>query len=92
VYRGANGSFELYEDENDNYNYEKGAYSIIPIAWDETAKTLTIGERTGRFPGMLESRTFRIVFVSGAHGIGGSLTQAPDKTVSYAGKSVIVTP
>jgi alpha-D-xyloside xylohydrolase len=90
VYCGASGSFELYEDENDNYNYEKGAYSIIPISWDETAKTLTIGERAGRFPGMLESRTFRVVFVSEAHGIGSSLTQAPDKTVSYMGKSVMV--
>lgn len=90
VYRGVSGSFELYEDENDNYNYEKGAYSMIPISWDETAKTLTIGERAGRFPGMLESRTFRVVFVSEAHGIGGSLTQVPDKTVSYIGKSVMV--
>jgi alpha-D-xyloside xylohydrolase len=92
VYRGASGNFTLYEDENDNYNYEKGAYSIIPISWDEGSKTLTIGERTGRFAGMLESRTFRIVFVSEAHGIGNSLTQTPDKTVSYVGKSVIVTP
>jgi len=92
VYRGANGSFPLYEDENDNYNYEKGAYSIIPISWDEASKTLTIGERTGRFPGMLESRTFRIVFVAEHHGIGGSLTASPDKTVSYSGKSVTVTP
>jgi len=24
VYPGANGEFTLYEDENDNYNYEKG--------------------------------------------------------------------
>ena len=92
VYRGADASFVLYEDENDNYNYEKGAYAIIPISWDEAAKTLTIGERTGRFPGMLESRTFRIVFVTDNHGVGGSLTEVPDKTVAYAGKSLTVSP
>ena len=31
VYPGADGSFTLYEDENDNYNYEKGVYATIPL-------------------------------------------------------------
>ena len=70
VYRGANGEFTLYEDENDGYNYEKGAYATIPIRWDEALQTLTIGERKGKFPGMLQSRNFRIVFVSENHGAG----------------------
>ena len=30
VYAGADGSFVLYEDEFDNYNYELGAYTEIP--------------------------------------------------------------
>ena len=51
VYRGADGDFTLYEDENDNYNYEKGAYATIPLPWDDAAQTLTIGDRTGHFPG-----------------------------------------
>jgi len=33
VYPGSNGSFTLYEDENDNYNYEKGDYSTITFNW-----------------------------------------------------------
>ena len=92
VYRGANGEFTLYEDENDSYDYEKGAHATIPLSWDDATHTLTIGDRTGTFPGMLESRTFRIVFVSENHGVGGGLTDAADKTVKYSGKKLTVTP
>jgi len=58
VYPGAHGSFELYEDENDNYNYEKGAYATIRFDWNDATRTLTIGERQGSFPGMMSSRVF----------------------------------
>jgi alpha-D-xyloside xylohydrolase len=92
VYRGASGEFALYEDENDSYNYEKGAHATIPFSWNDAAHTLTIGDRTGTFPGMLESRTFRIVFVGENHGVGGSLTEAADKTVKYNGKKLTVMP
>jgi alpha-D-xyloside xylohydrolase len=91
VYRGANGAFTLYEDENDTYNYEKGAYATIPFSWDDAAHTLTIGDRTGSFPGMLEKRTFRIVFVTENHGTGSGLTENADKTVQYSGKKIAVT-
>jgi alpha-D-xyloside xylohydrolase len=92
VYRGANGEFTLYEDENDNYNYEKGAHATIPFIWDEATNTLTIGDRTGTFPGVLESRTFRVVFVAAGHGTGSAVTTTVDKTVSYTGKRITVTP
>ena len=91
VYRGANGAFTLYEDENDSYDYEKGAYATIPLSWDDSTNTLTIGDRTGSFPGMLEKRTFRVVFVGENHGIGGGLTETADKTVEYSGKKITVT-
>ena len=64
VYSGDDASFDLYEDEGTNYNYENGAYSVIPIAWDEAEKTLSIGKRNGTFNGMLENRTFRIVLAA----------------------------
>ena len=51
VYPGADGDFTLYEDENDTYNYEKGAYAIIPFHWDDAKRTLTIGERKGHSRG-----------------------------------------
>jgi len=92
VYRGANGAFTLYEDENDTYDYEKGFHATIPFSWDETAHTLTIGDRTGSFPGILERRTFRVVFVTENHGTGGGLTENADKTVEYSGKKVTVSP
>ncbi|MGA9564240.1 MAG: DUF5110 domain-containing protein, partial [Candidatus Korobacteraceae bacterium] len=92
VYRGANGEFTLYEDENDGYNYEKGAYATIPIRWDEALQTLTIGERKGKFPGMLQSRNFRIVFVSENHGAGIDITPQADKSVSYAGQTLAIKP
>jgi len=92
IYRGADGNFTLYEDENDTYNYEKGAYATIPFRWDDAHKTLTIGDRKGQFPGMLSTRTFRVVFVSENHGIGVAPSDSPDKTVTYAGEQLIVTP
>jgi alpha-D-xyloside xylohydrolase len=92
VYRGANGAFTLYEDENDTYNYEKGAYSTILFSWDDATHTLTIGDRTGSFPGVLENRAFRVVFVSENHGTGGGLTENADRTVRYSGKKISVMP
>ena len=88
VYRGADGSFTLYEDEGDNYNYERGVHATIPILWDEKSKTLTLGQRSGKFPGMLKQRTFRIVFVSPNHGIGGAVTENADAEVIYQGRAL----
>jgi alpha-D-xyloside xylohydrolase len=88
VYRGADGAFTLYEDENDNYDYEKGMYATIPIAWKDATKTLTIGARKGTFPGMLQSCSFHVVFVSPGHGTGIGDTPAPDATLTYDGTAV----
>lgn len=92
VYPGADGDFTLYEDENDNYDYEKGVRATIPFHWDDARRTLTIGAREGKFPGMLESRTFRVVFVGEGHGIGIDPSDQPDKIVQYSGQPVTVTP
>jgi alpha-D-xyloside xylohydrolase len=92
VYRGADGDFILYEDENDSYRYEKGAYATIPLHWDETKQTLTIGERKGQFPGMLQTRTFRVVFAGEGHGVGIGADEKADKVVSYSGMEITVAP
>jgi alpha-D-xyloside xylohydrolase len=60
IYPGADGSFTLYEDEGNNYNFEHGSYSTIPFTWDDTAHTLTIGTRQGTYPGMEATRTFQL--------------------------------
>jgi alpha-D-xyloside xylohydrolase len=89
IYAGADGSFTLYEDENDNYNYEKGIYSTITFIWNDKNKTLTIGDRQGSFPGMLSERKFNIVLVSGNKGIGMDVTEAFDRTITYKGKKLV---
>jgi len=90
IYRGADGHFTLYEDEGDNYNYEKGARATIPISWDDAKQTLKIGKRAGKFPGMLKERTFRLVWVSPGHGVGVPSTPTPDRVVTYTGSALQV--
>ena len=90
VYAGANGKFVLYEDENDNYNYEKGAFAKIGFEWNDARKQLTIAQRRGSFPGMLEKRTFKIILVNKSKGTGIETTAVPDKLVSYDGKEQII--
>ena len=79
VYPGANGSFTLYEDEGDSYNYEKGVYSTITFCWNDKARKLTIGARKGEFPGMLKSRQFTIILPDGRQ-----------QQVSYDGAECII--
>ena len=79
VYAGANGYFILYEDEFDNYNYEKGAYTEIPISWNNASRKLTIGARKGAYEGMLKNRKFAVTLQDGTQ-----------KNVDYNGKAVSV--
>ncbi len=86
IYPGADGEFVLYEDENDNYNYEKGVYSTIKFTWDDANRTLNIADREGTFPGMLKSRKFNIVVVDKENGTGSAQSTKFTKSVSYGGK------
>ena len=83
VYQGADGEFTLYEDENVNYNYEKGLCAMIDFVYDDTESTLTIGERKGEFPGMLKERVFNVIPVS-KDGKGVA------RPVEYDGSKVVV--
>ena len=83
IYQGADGEFTLYEDENVNYNYEKGLCSKIDFKYDDRMKLLSIEERQGEFPGMLEERTFNVIPVS-KNGVGKK------QTVQYNGLSMKV--
>ena len=65
VYPGADGSFTLYEDEGDNYNYEQGAYTTIAFSWNDRARTLTICARQGNYPGMILNRKFTVILPDG---------------------------
>merc|ERR1712098_807772 len=86
VYTGKSGSFLLYED--DGVSPQPCASSTIEMYYDEETSTLTIGERYGKFPGMLESRTIRVVFVRPGHGVGLAEEASPDAVVKYTGAKV----
>ncbi len=90
IYKGADGIFTLYEDEGDNYHYEKGMYAEIPFAWNDAKSKLTIGNRQGAFPGMLEKRIFNIVLVTSGKGDGVSVCEKPDRQVIYSGKKTVI--
>jgi alpha-D-xyloside xylohydrolase len=90
IYRGGNGQFTLYEDQGDTYAYEHGAFATIPISWEETSSTLTIGTRSGTYPGMPAKRTFHIVWVSPNHGAGIEVSNQADRVVTYDGQEVRV--
>jgi alpha-D-xyloside xylohydrolase len=90
IYPGANGEFVLYEDENDNYGYEKGVYSEINFKWDNSQKVLTISDCKGSFPGMLKERKFNVILVSEKQGTGISNPAKFDKIVTYRGKEITV--
>jgi len=90
IYQGTDGEFTLYEDEKDNYNYEKGIYSTIQMKWNNKDKTLTIAERKGTFPGMLKSRTFNIVLVDSQNGLSNNESLKFNKVVKFNGKSLSV--
>ena len=85
VYIGADASFNLYEDEGTNYNYEQGKYAIIPMSWNEQDQMLTVGNRTGGFEGMLKNRTFKFVFVSGENPVELPLNEIKAKEYTYSG-------
>lgn len=90
VYTGANASFNLYEDEGTNYNYEKGAFTIIPIKYNEATKTITIDERKGSFNGMLQKRTFRINLITPTKAQRLDLDVRGEKEILYEGKKAVI--
>ena len=90
IYPGGDGEFVLYEDELDNYNYEEGVYSTITFNWDDAEQKLTIGDREGAFPGMLEERSFNIVIVDSENGTGIEHSTSFDQEVMYTGDMIEV--
>jgi alpha-D-xyloside xylohydrolase len=90
VYTGNDASFDLYEDENVNYNYEKGAFTIIRFEYSDKTKTLTIEKGKGSFPGMLKDRNVRIHFVNPEENQIFNLSVEPDAILKYSGKKLTV--
>ena len=90
VYAGADGSFDLYEDQGLSYGYERGEFARIPIRWDQKRGVLTIGARAGSYPGMAAQRTINVRWISGPNAKAGDFDAPAQKTVQYSGQAVEV--
>lgn len=88
IYPGANGEFTLYEDEFDNYDYEKGVFTSIRFTWDDANRTLTISDRNGSYPGMLKNRRFNLTVMKPGKQNAETVMIKADKKVSYSGKKM----
>jgi alpha-D-xyloside xylohydrolase len=89
VYPGADGQFTLYEDGNDGYQYEKGAFATTSFEWLDARRQLVIHGTKGSFPGMLKRRVFQVVVVKEGHGFGVE-EGVTDKSVEFNGKETDV--
>jgi predicted alpha-1,2-mannosidase len=47
IYRGADGAFDLYEDDGSSFDYKKGKFHYIPFVWNDAKKELEIGAVQG---------------------------------------------
>jgi alpha-D-xyloside xylohydrolase len=88
VYTGANGDYSLYEDDGVSNGYVKGEASRIPMRYDDKTGTLSIGERSGSFNGMVANRTFRVRFIT--PGTATTKFDEYSKEVAYNGSAVTV--
>lgn len=89
VYPGADADFDYYSDAGDSYDYEKGQHRVIPMHWDDSARTLTLGKANGRYPGMPEHLDIRLVVAGKSRGIGGETPIGSDDGV-YRGAPLII--
>ncbi|QLH78821.1 DUF5110 domain-containing protein [Halosimplex rubrum] len=89
VYPGRDGAFDAYEDAGDGYDYEDGEYAFTPIRWDDTADELTVADRDGSFPELVEQREFEVVVVGEGRGTGVDPADS-DVTVEYDGTEASV--
>jgi alpha-D-xyloside xylohydrolase len=88
IYPGANGSFTMYEDDNETYAYERGQSARYDLSWDDATRTLVIGPRRGSFPGLVPQRTLDIVLM--ADGTAPGETPRVIKSIRYDGRATRV--
>jgi len=89
VYPGADGRFTVYEDDNETFDYEKGAYATYELVWNDAARTLSISARKGGYPGLVAQRRLDIVLVTPAN--AAAIEPAVvTKSVNYTGQAVVL--
>jgi alpha-D-xyloside xylohydrolase len=90
LYPGQDGAFTLYEDEGDNYNYEKGNFAMTHIAWNDSTRQLTLEHRQGCYPGMPASQVFRVVIATEKPFDPRAVEAAHAREIFYDGKRIVV--
>jgi alpha-D-xyloside xylohydrolase len=90
VYPGADGNFEIYEDDGLSYDYEEGQWSRIPVRYDEASGTLHLGKREGGFDGMAEERSIAVRWIGGPDARAADFDVKPDVTLVYSGSPMTV--
>ena len=91
IFRGADGKFDLCEDEGDNYNYQQ----VSPCADSHALvrsrdKTLAITARESQYAGMPKQLELNIVWVTPGHSAAEAVEDKPGKIVAYRGKTTSV--
>lgn len=89
VYTGADGQFSLYEDDGVTNAYTRGEFSRIPLSYNDKTGTLTIGERAGKYKGMVSQRQFKIHFIKAGISSSESFDDF-DQVLSYSGKAITI--
>jgi alpha-D-xyloside xylohydrolase len=88
VYEGANGKFDLYEDDGVTYGYERGEFARIPMHYDDATGELSIGARDGTYPGMPQKRTFAMRWISPGEADAANFDTPADATLEYTGQAI----
>jgi alpha-D-xyloside xylohydrolase len=90
IYGGKDADLQLYQDDGDGYAYERGERATIDLHWNDKAHELTIGDRSGAFPGMQSQLNFKFVLTRPGRGIGTESKNESDASVVYAGHRIAI--
>ena len=90
IYQGADAVFDLYEDENVNYNYEKGDFGLLTFSYSENDQRLKIERQQGKFEGMPESRKIEITAIGKNNRVGFSNIDFAIEKVNYQGEELVI--
>jgi alpha-D-xyloside xylohydrolase len=90
VFTGRDGAFSLYEDDGVSPGYAKGQFARIPVTWNDQARTLTVGARTGSYPGMPAKRAISVRFHTPANAVAPDFTENGQTGLVYVGQPLTV--
>jgi alpha-D-xyloside xylohydrolase len=89
IYPGKDGSFVLYDDRHDGYDYEEGAFSLVTLNWNDAEQLLRLGKREGSFTGMAGEMKWYPVIVSPGRGTGPGITPPEGEVFIYEGSEFV---